>query len=112
LSFVAGPRFACTLLATLPLWCGVILAHHVARGVALLELRPSRPNPFVTARTSMSLLLERERRAIQSEMGLAALEPNTANDILLETCSFQQIRSYVRSALRQRGDLRPAVPPA
>ena len=103
LTFVAGPRLALKLLASVPVWCGVILAHRGAPGISLVALRTPKNNPRVDAQTSLSLLGTAELRAIARRESQA--RPRTKKDavrLLASIVPFETIRDELSESLRRR----------
>lgn len=103
LTFVAGPRLALKLLASVPVWCGVILAHRGGLGISLVVLRTPKNNPRVDAQTSLSILGTAELRAIARRESQA--RPKTKQDavrLLASIVPFARIREQLSESLRRR----------
>lgn len=106
ITVVIGLKHLTGVLAALPSWCGIILAHRVAGEVTLEPFRCSRPNPHRDPFSLACLLWREEALAVLEKYGFATGVRSKPRAVLwkrlAESLSLQELDLEVRAALRLR----------
>jgi hypothetical protein len=109
LTLVTGPERYDAVLATVPSWCGLLVAVRRSFGIDFLVDRPAVTRSADPSAT-VKLLWNREAESLLAKYGYAGRRPRNRTDLcaaVLSVAPQQILRTDVLRILRQRASWRP-----